>query len=74
MEFLVSTADSVYMREYAWLEDDPAENLKLFQKWMDIRVKDISFDIDTILSNTGGIYDKVDYSAIGVFWHSLGGE
>lgn len=69
----VTIVDSGYMKEYASLGDDLAENLKLFQKWMDIRVKDISFTIDTILSKTGGIYDEVDHSAIGVFGHSLGG-
>lgn len=69
----VTTVDSGYMKEYASLGDDLAENLKLFQKWMDIRVTDISFTIDTILSKTGGIYDEVDHSAIGVFGHSLGG-
>ena len=69
----VTIVDSGYMKEYASLRDDLAENLKLFQKWMDIRVKDISFTIDTILSKTGGIYDMVDHSAIGVFGHSLGG-
>ena len=69
----VTIVDSGYMKEYASLGDDLSENLKLFQKWMDIRVKDISFTIDTILSETGGIYDEVDHSKIGVFGHSLGG-
>lgn len=65
--------DSGYMKEYESLGDDPEENLRLFQKWMEIRVKDISFTIDTILNKTGGMYDEIDHSAIGVFGHSLGG-
>ena len=65
--------DAGYMGEYAALSDDKAENLKLFQKWMDIRVSDMNFVIDTILKGHGGIYDMVDSSKIGVFGHSLGG-
>ena len=38
-----------YLQEYSSLDNDKEANLKLFQKWMNIWVKDISFTIDTIL-------------------------
>ncbi|HWR22971.1 MAG TPA: acetylxylan esterase [Feifaniaceae bacterium] len=69
----VTTVDAGYMREYAALGDDKAENLKLFQKWMGVRVSDIDFVIDTILQSDGGVYRLVDHTKIGVFGHSLGG-
>ncbi len=69
----VTVVDAGYMGEYAALSDNKEENLKLFQKWMDIRVTDINFAIDTVLAGLGGVYDLVDHSQIGVFGHSLGG-
>ena len=69
----VTVVDAGYMGEYAALGNNKAENLKLFQKWMDIRVSDMNFVIDTILQNDSGVYGLVDHSKIGVFGHSLGG-
>ncbi len=69
----VTIVDAGYMNEYAALGDNKAENLKLFQKWMGIRVSDINFVIDTVLNNHGDVYELVDRSKIGVFGHSLGG-
>ncbi len=70
----VTMVDSGYMQEYADLSDDKQANLRLFQKWMDIRVTDLSFVIDTILDSKGGVYELVDDTKIGVFGHSLGGS
>ena len=47
--------------------------LKTFQKWMGIRVADMSFAIDSVLAGKGGVYDLVDPTRIGAFGHSLGG-
>lgn len=69
----VTTLDMNYMNEYASLTDDKVQKLRTFQKWMNIRVSDISFVIDTILDSKGGVYDLVDRAKIGVFGHSLGG-
>ncbi len=69
----ITVVDAGYMGEYAALGDNKAENLKLFQKWMDIRVSDMNLVIDTILQNDSGVYRLVDHSKIGVFGHSLGG-
>lgn len=69
----VTIVDTGYMGEYAAWGDNKEENLKMFQKWMDIRVSDMNFVIDTILQNDGGVYQLVDHSKIGVFGHSLGG-
>lgn len=68
----VTVLDMGYMGEYAALQDNKAENLKVFQKWMGIRVSDIDFVIDTILNKQDGVYELVDDSKIGVFGHSLG--
>lgn len=68
----MTLVDAGYMNEYASLGDDPAANLRYFQKWMDIRVSDISFVIDTILSKQDGLYGLVNREKIGVFGHSLG--
>ncbi len=69
----VTMVDSGYMREYADLGDDKQANLRLFQKWMDIRVSDLNFVIDSILDGKGDVYELVDDTKIGVFGHSLGG-
>lgn len=67
------TISPVYIREYKQVSDHPDTNLKIFQAWMKIRVKDMSFAIDSILARQGGVYDLVDHHAIGVFGHSMGG-
>ncbi len=70
----VTLIDSGYMAEYADLgKSCKEERLKTFQKWMDVRVGDINFVIDTIINSQGGVYQLVDPSKIGVFGHSLGG-
>ena len=50
-----------------------------FQKWMGIRMGDINFVIDHILSETkssgaDGVYKLIDTAKIGVMGHSLGGS
>ena len=69
----VTVLNGAYMAEYGKLGDDPAANLVLFQKWMQIRVADMQLVIDSTLASHGGLYDLVDHSKIGVIGHSLGG-
>ena len=69
----VTVLNGAYMAEYGKLGDDPAVNLALFQKWMSIRVADMQLVLDSVLASTGGLYDLVDHSKIGVMGHSLGG-
>lgn len=62
------------------LSDDPKKNIELslehFKKWMDIRVKDLSFIIDTIKNNSTNhpIYKLIDTNKIIAIGHSLGGN
>jgi dienelactone hydrolase len=65
--------DRGYIGEYTALGGDLAENIKTFRKWMDIRVADLSFVIDSVIAGKGGVYALVDPAKIGVFGHSLGG-
>jgi len=69
----VVTISSEYIREFEQVSDNRVTNLKLFQTWMNIRVKDMNLAIDSILAKHGGVYDMVDHHAIGVFGHSMGG-
>lgn len=70
----VTLIDRAYIDEYANLSKyDKEKRLVIFQKWMDVRVGDINFVIDTIISTQGDLYQLVDSSKIGVFGHSLGG-
>ena len=69
----VTVLNGDYMAEYGKLGDDPAANLALFQKWMKIRVADMQLVLDSVLASSGGLYDLVDHSKIGVIGHSLGG-
>lgn len=65
--------DRGYISEYMALGNNHADNLKTFQKWMDVRVGDLSFAVDSALKGKGGVYDRIDRSKIGAFGHSLGG-
>ena len=52
---------------------------RLEQKWMNWRISDINFVLDTILAKTkdtgsGAVYQMVDPGKIGLMGHSLGGE
>lgn len=65
--------DQGYLREYGQTGDDLAENARLLLKWLDIRVADTNFVLDTVLTEEGGFYSLVDRGSIGIFGHSLGG-
>ncbi len=61
-------------------EESRTELYGLFREWMDIRMGDIHFVLDTILARAaagdtgdGGVYLLADASRIGVIGHSLGG-
>ena len=52
---------------------------KLQQKWMNLRIADINFMLDTILarvkdSSSGTVYQMINLEKIGLMGHSLGGE
>jgi dienelactone hydrolase len=58
---------------------DEATTFKLHQQWMDLRVADIHFVLDTILEQaqdpgSDAVYRLVDVEKIGLMGHSLGGE
>jgi len=58
---------------------DEATGFKLQQKWMNLRIADINFVLDTILtqvkdSSSGAVYRLIDLGKIGLMGHSLGGE
>lgn len=73
--------DTGYINEFA-AEDahtDRQQSYAFYQKWMNIRMDDINFVIDTILSkaqegNPETVYTLVDPEKIGVTGHSLGGS
>ena len=73
--------DRGYLREI--LGEDAKTNryqsYQYYQKWMKIRMDDINFVIDYILSEAGNdeansVYRLVDRAAIGVMGHSFGGS
>lgn len=73
--------DMGYMRELneELSRDDREFSYKCYQKWMKLRMGDISFVIDHILAQAGKsdadkVYKLVDSSKIGVMGHSLGGS
>lgn len=50
-------------------------SLELYKKWMNVRVSDINFVIDTIKENKiETLYEIINTSKIGVIGHSLGGS
>jgi dienelactone hydrolase len=58
---------------------DEAMGFKLQQKWMNLRIADIKFMLDTILAQvkdtgSGAVYRLIDPGKIGLIGHSLGGE
>lgn len=57
---------------------DKQRSFEYYQKWMNIRMGDISFVVDTILNKTkdanNGVYSLVDIEKIGLMGHSLGGS
>lgn len=70
-----------YMQELS--NEDPLSDIKqsyaLYQKWMKIRMDDINFVMDHIISEAGKdnselLYSLVDTTKIGVMGHSLGGS
>lgn len=71
----VTIIDNGYLQEYSELVNANTYDVRfeLYGKWMDIRVADLDFVIDTILESEGGVYGLVDADKIGVFGHSLGG-
>lgn len=58
---------------------DKATNFKLEQTWMNLRVADIHFVLDTVLAQSqdagsDAVYQLIDPGKIGLMGHSLGGE
>ncbi len=58
---------------------DEGTGFKLQQKWMNLRIADINFVLDTILAKakdtgSGAVYQMIDPRKIGLMGHSLGGE
>jgi len=73
--------DLDYMQELS--NEDPRSDIQqsytLYQKWMEIRMDDINFVIDHIISEVGNnnadlVYSLVDITKIGLMGHSLGGS
>lgn len=56
---------------------DNRELYELEQKWMDVRLADADFVLDTIIENCGRgddeFFDMIDLEHIGMFGHSMGG-
>jgi dienelactone hydrolase len=58
---------------------DKATNFKLEHKWMQLRITDINFVLDTVLAQaqeagSDAVYHLIDPQKIGLMGHSLGGE
>jgi len=57
---------------------DMQQSFRYYQKWMETRLGDINFVINTIVGNASnsasGVYALVDVERIGVMGHSLGGS
>jgi len=58
---------------------DEGTGFKLQQKWMNLRIADIHFVLDTVLAKakdtgSGAVYQMIDPGKIGLMGHSLGGE
>lgn len=76
---------SVYRKQVIMASDSDAnkreELYQFFSEWMEIRMGDINFVLDTIISyansndnSTNGVYMLTDTTKIGVMGHSLGGS
>lgn len=59
-------------------KETPENSLVLYQKWMDVRTKDMNFVLDSVIHQYEGIpsslFDIIDVSNIGLIGHSLGGS
>lgn len=61
-------------------QDKPEQSMLHFDKWMNIRTKDINFVLDTVIEKVSeesgelSVYDLIDISRICVMGHSLGGS
>lgn len=77
--------DSTYMKQVLSSSDKSVEKrqelARLFSEWMEIRMGDIAFVLDTVKACAGsddtglnGVYQLIDTSKIGVMGHSLGGS
>ncbi|HMR99063.1 MAG TPA: hypothetical protein PKE62_07390 [Anaerolineales bacterium] len=59
-------------------QHDKPGSYRYYQQWMETRMGDINFVIDTILdeasNDSDGVYNLVDVTKIGVMGHSLGGS
>lgn len=61
-------------------QDKPEQSLPHFEKWMNIRTRDINFVLDTVIEKVSeesselSVYDLIDTSRICVMGHSLGGS
>ncbi len=57
---------------------DKEQSYRYYRSWMETRMGDINFAINTILmkkaENVGGVYNLIDIERIGVIGHSLGGS
>lgn len=58
---------------------DEETGFNLQEKWMNLRIADIHFVLDTILAKTqsagsDAVYQRIDREKIGLMGHSLGGE
>ena len=57
---------------------DKQQSYSYYQRWMDTRMADINFVLDTVLTyaadEVAGVYRLVDTNRIGVMGHSLGGS
>jgi dienelactone hydrolase len=74
--------DRSYLQQYIDVVNgkyDPATSYRLEHEWMDLRIADINFVLDTILGrvkdpDAGPVYRLIDPGKIGLMGHSLGGE
>ncbi len=57
---------------------DKNQSFQYYQKWMQTRMNDINFVLDTLISQSkiteNGIYSLIDKDKIGLIGHSLGGS
>ncbi len=74
--------NTAYLQEYLNASNgkyDEATVFNLEHKWMQLRITDINFVLDTIIAQTraagsGTVYQLIDPQKIGLMGHSLGGE
>lgn len=74
--------DQSFLQEVVDLNNgkyDEATGFKLHKEWMNLRIADIQFMLDTILAQvhdnpSDAMYQRIDPTKIGLMGHSLGGE